>query len=191
MARAPDFDENELGGSMLDYWPAMYGEREMPLDPGPSPPPPRPGAPPVFVRRPPLPTEEEKRYSRKLRQAYNAWIAAGHEAGTGQGAGRAGALTAPSREMAEVAGRGMSEPPEIPKPRFQAGPPRRPANTRKPLPRHIVKQILAANSEAMLAVPPWLEEMEARRRATKPERDKARSLRREAGVERRAKKDAE
>ena len=79
MARAPDFDENELGGSMLDYWPAMYGEREMDLDPGPSPPPPRrPGAPPVFVRRPPLPTEEEQRYSRKLRQAYNAWVAAGH-----------------------------------------------------------------------------------------------------------------
>ena len=53
-------------------------------------------------------------------------------------------------------------PPEIPKPRFQPGPPRRPANTRKPLPRHIVKQILAANSESMQAVPPWLEEMEAR-----------------------------
>ena len=83
----------------------------------------------------------------------------------------------------------MSEPPEIPKPRFQPGPPP-PANTRKPLPRHIVKQILAAWSEAMLAVPPWLEEMEARRRATKPERDKARSLRREADVERRAKKAA-
>ena len=42
-------------------------------------------------------------------------------------------------------------PPEIPKPRFQPGPPRRPANTRKPLPRHIVKQILAANSESMQA----------------------------------------
>ena len=68
----------------------------------------------------------------------------------------------------------MSEPIELPKPRFQPGPPRRPANTRKPLPRHIVKQILAANSEAMQARPPWLEEMEARRRATKPERDKAR-----------------
>ena len=76
--------------------------------------------------------------------------------------------------------------PEIPKPRFQPGPPRRPANTRKPLPPHIVKQILAANSASMQAVPPWLEEMEARRRATKPERDKARSLRREADVERRA-----
>ena len=61
---------------------------------------------------------------------------------------------------------------------------------RKPLPRHIVKQILAANSEAIMAPPPWLEEMEARRRATKPERDKARSLRREADVERRAAKAA-
>ena len=49
-----------------------------------------------------------------------------------------------------------------------------------------MKQILAANSEAIMARPPWLEEMEARRRATKPERDKARSLRREADVERRA-----
>ena len=26
MARAPDFDEDKLGGSLLDYWPAIYGE---------------------------------------------------------------------------------------------------------------------------------------------------------------------
>ena len=25
-ARAPDFDEDKLGGSLLDYWPAIYGE---------------------------------------------------------------------------------------------------------------------------------------------------------------------
>ena len=37
----------------------------------------------------------------------------------------------------------------------------RPAG-RKPLPPHIVKRILAANSEAMLAVPPWLQEMDDR-----------------------------
>ena len=72
----------------------------------------------------------------------------------------------------------MSDPLEIPKPRFQAA-----LQTigedekRKPLPRHIVKQILAASSEAIMARPPWLEEMEARRRATKPERDKARAER--------------
>ena len=41
-----------------------------------------------------------------------------------------------------------------------------------------MKQILAASSEAIMARPPWLEEMEARRRATKPERDKARAARR-------------
>ena len=75
---------------------------------------------------------------------------------------------------------------DIPKPRFQAAPKTIDSEKkRKPLPRHIVKQILAANSEAIMARPPWLEEMEARRRATKPERDKARSLRREADVERR------
>ena len=77
------------------------------------------------------------------------------------------------------------KPPELPKPRFQAAPKTIDSDKkRKPLPRHIVKQILAANSEAIMARPPWLEEMEARRRATKPERDKARSLRREADVER-------
>ena len=26
MARAPDFDEDKLGGSLLDYWPAISGE---------------------------------------------------------------------------------------------------------------------------------------------------------------------
>ena len=31
-----------------------------------------------------------------------------------------------------------------------------------PLPRHIVKQILAANSASMQAVPPWLQEMDDR-----------------------------
>ena len=81
----------------------------------------------------------------------------------------------------------MSDPREIPKPRFQAAPQTIGEDEkRKPLPRHIVKQILADRAEAMLVVPPWLQEMEARRRATKPERDKARSLRREADVERRA-----
>ena len=48
-----------------------------------------------------------------------------------------------------------------------------PPAKRKPLPRHIVKQILAAIAEYMQAVPPWLQEMddrpmaaiEARRRA--------------------------
>ena len=37
----------------------------------------------------------------------------------------------------------------------------RPAG-RKPLPPHIVKQILAATAEHMQAVPPWLQEMEDR-----------------------------
>ena len=118
-------------------------------------------------------------------------------------------------------------PPELPLPRFQAAPQTIGEDEkRKPLPRHIVKQILAANSEAMQAVPPfmpaitpaspaprrgpgtgppaspvpphgvkqifdasrlraarnrWVDpvrlEMEARRRATKPERDKARAER--------------
>ena len=78
----------------------------------------------------------------------------------------------------------MSEPRELPKPRFQAAPKTIDSDKkRKPLPRHIVKRILAANSAAILARPPWLEEMEARRRATKPERDKARSLRRSSAGE--------
>ena len=72
----------------------------------------------------------------------------------------------------------MSEPPELPKPRFQPGPPRRPARTRKPLPRHIVKQILDAGAGRRQWVDPVRLEMEARRRATKPERDKARAARR-------------
>ena len=33
MARAPELDENVLGGSILDYWPAMYGERGLEVDP--------------------------------------------------------------------------------------------------------------------------------------------------------------
>ena len=32
----------------------------------------------MFVRRELPPSEEQERYSRKLRQAYNAWLAAGH-----------------------------------------------------------------------------------------------------------------
>ena len=52
----------------------------------------------------------------------------------------------------------------------------RPAG-RKPLPPHIVKRILAANSAAMQAVPPWLQEMDDRAMA--------------AIEARRAKKDAE
>ena len=72
----------------------------------------------------------------------------------------------------------MSDPREIPKPRFQAAPQTIGEDEkRKPLPRHIVKQILADRAEAMLAVPPWLQEMADRARATKPERDRARAER--------------
>ena len=53
-----------------------------------------------------------------------------------------------------------------------------PANTRKPLPRHIVKQILAANSESMQAVPPWLQEMDDRAMAAIEARREARARRR-------------
>ena len=80
MARPPELDENVLGGSILDYWPAMYGERGLEVDP-PAAEPRRargPGDPLVFVRRELPPSEEQERYSRKLRQAYNAWLAAGH-----------------------------------------------------------------------------------------------------------------
>ena len=66
----------------------------------------------------------------------------------------------------------MSEPPELPKPRFQPGPPRRPANTRKPLPRHIVKQILDASNARLRSRHPLLLEMQARARA-KLEAEKA------------------
>ena len=51
-----------------------------------------------------------------------------------------------------------------------------PANTRKPLPRHIVKRILDASS-ARRRVDSALLEMAARARATKPARDKARAER--------------
>ena len=34
MARAPDFDEDKLGGSLLDYWPAIYGECPPEIDDG-------------------------------------------------------------------------------------------------------------------------------------------------------------
>ena len=74
-------------------------------------------------------------------------------------------------------------PRELPKPRFQPGPPRHPADTRKPLPRHIVEQILAAGAGRRRWIDPVRLEMEARRRATKPERDKARSLRRSSAEE--------
>ena len=53
----------------------------------------------------------------------------------------------------------------------------RPAG-RKPLPPHIVKQILDAGVGRRQWVDPVRLEMEARRRATKPERDKARAARR-------------
>ena len=52
-----------------------------------------------------------------------------------------------------------------------------PANTRKPLPRHIVKRILDASSARRRRVDPALLEMAARARATKPARDKARAER--------------
>ena len=65
----------------------------------------------------------------------------------------------------------MSEPPEIPKPRFQPGPPRRPANTRKPLPRHIVKQILDASNARLRSRHPLLLEMQARCRARREARE--------------------
>ena len=70
-------------------------------------------------------------------------------------------------------------PPKIPRPRFQSRP--SPAG-RKPLPRHIVKQILDAGAGRRRWVDPVRLEMEARRRATKPERDKARSLRRSSAI---------
>ena len=63
-------------------------------------------------------------------------------------------------------------PPKIPRPRFQPRP--SPAG-RKPLPRHIVKQILDAGAGRRRWVDPVRLEMEARRQATKPERDKARA----------------
>ena len=71
-------------------------------------------------------------------------------------------------------------PPKIPRPRFQPRP--SPAG-RKPLPRHIMKQILDAGAGRRQWVDPVRLEMEARRRATKPERDKARSLRRSSAGE--------
>ena len=61
-------------------------------------------------------------------------------------------------------------PPKIPRPRFQSRP--SPAG-RKPLPRHIVKQILDAGAGRRQWVDPVRLEMEARRRATKPEREGA------------------
>ena len=57
----------------------------------------------------------------------------------------------------------MSKPPEIPKPRFQASPP--PARPRKPLPRHIVKEILDASNARLRSRHPLLLEMQARARA--------------------------
>ena len=60
--------------------------------------------------------------------------------------------------------------PEIPKPRFQASPKRRPG--RKPLPRHIVKQILDASNARLRSRHPLLLEMQARARA-KLEAEKA------------------
>ena len=59
----------------------------------------------------------------------------------------------------------MSEPPEIPKPRFQPGPPPPPARKRKPLPRHIVKEILEASNARLRSRHPLLLEMQARARA--------------------------
>ena len=73
------------------------------------------------------------------------------------------------------------DPCSIPKPRFQAAPKtKNPGTKRKPLPRHILKQILDASNARLRWRDPMLLEMQARVRATKPERDKARSLRREA-----------
>ena len=55
---------------------------------------------------------------------------------------------------------------EIPKPRFQSRPYRAtPAKMRKPLPRHIVKQILDASNARPRARHPLLLEMQARARA--------------------------
>ena len=65
----------------------------------------------------------------------------------------------PAQSQGDRGGRGMSEPPDIPKPRFQPGPPFMPTpsaaspeavlppgppHTRKPLLRHVIKQILDA-----------------------------------------------
>ena len=69
-------------------------------------------------------------------------------------------------------------PPKIPRPMFQPRP--SPAG-RKPLPRHIVKQILDAGTGRRQWVDPVRLEMEARRQATKPERDKARAAKKENG----------
>ena len=67
----------------------------------------------------------------------------------------------------------MSEPPEIPKPGFQPGPPA-PGRPRKPLPRHIVKQILDASNARLRSRHPLLLEMQARARA-KLEAEKAKA----------------
>ena len=63
-------------------------------------------------------------------------------------------------------------------PRFQPRP--SPAG-RKPLPPHIVKQILDAGAGRRQWVDPMRLEMEARRQATKPERDKVRAAKKENG----------
>ena len=71
---------------------------------------------------------------------------------------------------------GKPGPPEIPKPRLRdPDEPPPPASTRKPLPRHILKQILDASNARLRWRDPMLLEIKARRRATKPERDKARA----------------
>ena len=60
----------------------------------------------------------------------------------------------------------MSEPPEIPKPRFQAAPQTIGKDEkRKPLPRHIVKEILDASNARLRSRHPLLLEMQARCRA--------------------------
>ena len=68
------------------------------------------------------------------------------------------------------------EPRELPNPRFQPDPPRHPAETRKPLPRHIVEEILDASNARLRSLHPRLLEMEARRRA-KREAEKAKKVR--------------
>ena len=60
----------------------------------------------------------------------------------------------------------MSEPPEIPEPRFQASPQTIGSDKkRKPLPRHIVKEILDASNARLRSRHPLLLEMQARARA--------------------------
>ena len=83
MARAPEWDPDEPGSSVLDYWPAMFGTQRLEEPPDEEEPANAKRAPSddddvVFIRRDPPPTPETRRWRRRLIHAYNAWVAAGH-----------------------------------------------------------------------------------------------------------------